>query len=444
MNRVFRYSATTAIFLSAVLTFYACDEEEQPKPVEIETHLVTFDSDGGSAVATQNVEHGKTATKPTDPTRSGYDFDGWFKDDKEWDFATIITTPVTLKAKWADPNPPKLDFSNENIRDDISSYLRAAFRHWSKQASSEEIEAVRNEKSSVYSKFLTDTGIEEYLTEKFSNDNELATRLFDGLKDPYTPEENESICQAILSVIDTYIHHIYNGEYQNFISINFSCYFPLRVEKVYNTVLEKYANANPSTIPSDFNNTLQNVLIEEVKSGLPMGNIYGLCQLSIWFNTITGEIVNVDYYNGIWGEVWTWKASPTDILIATTVYPYEIWTNLWETIKDDLNGAYTSQNMELNEWDGHYLDLHLSGYNPYKYKFSVYILVGNGWWIKPQWKRSFPVGLDIQYHIWTSTGGIDDTATAAAAMILPIDSDVNIDNYAETKAVAVNYKEIGR
>ena len=64
------------------------------------TFAVTFDSDGGSAVAAQNVAQGNTATKPADPTRNGYEFDGWFNGNAEWNFTTAIAAPITLKAKW--------------------------------------------------------------------------------------------------------------------------------------------------------------------------------------------------------------------------------------------------------------------------------------------------------------------------------------------------------
>ena len=66
----------------------------------IKTYQVAFDSDGGSAVTTQNVAHGSAATKPADPTRNGYAFDGWFVGDAAWNFNAPITAPVTLKAKW--------------------------------------------------------------------------------------------------------------------------------------------------------------------------------------------------------------------------------------------------------------------------------------------------------------------------------------------------------
>ncbi len=61
---------------------------------------VTFDSDGGSAVDAQTVEHGGTASKPADPTKDGFDFVEWQKDGSTFDFATAITGATELKAVW--------------------------------------------------------------------------------------------------------------------------------------------------------------------------------------------------------------------------------------------------------------------------------------------------------------------------------------------------------
>ena len=51
------------------------------KAPEVKKFDVTFYSKGGSTVATQTIEEGKTATKPTAPTRKGYTFKGWYTDD---------------------------------------------------------------------------------------------------------------------------------------------------------------------------------------------------------------------------------------------------------------------------------------------------------------------------------------------------------------------------
>jgi len=69
-----------------------------------ETFTITFDSKGGSSVTSQTVKKGNKATKPADPTRSGYTFAGWYKEEaytNEFNFeTTTITYDRTLYAKW--------------------------------------------------------------------------------------------------------------------------------------------------------------------------------------------------------------------------------------------------------------------------------------------------------------------------------------------------------
>jgi len=48
--------------------------------VSATTYTVTFDSQGGSTVGPQAVGDGGLVTKPTDPTKTGYTFGGWYKD----------------------------------------------------------------------------------------------------------------------------------------------------------------------------------------------------------------------------------------------------------------------------------------------------------------------------------------------------------------------------
>ncbi|MDE5613643.1 MAG: InlB B-repeat-containing protein [Treponemataceae bacterium] len=61
---------------------------------------ITFDSVGGTAIDPQNVESGKTADEPSAPTKDGYIFLGWYKDDNEFDFTIPITDHTELTAKW--------------------------------------------------------------------------------------------------------------------------------------------------------------------------------------------------------------------------------------------------------------------------------------------------------------------------------------------------------
>ena len=64
---------------------------------------VTFDSAGGTAVASQTVLRGQKATKPATPTKAGYIFNDWFAEGAATAFAFTnapITESMTLTAIW--------------------------------------------------------------------------------------------------------------------------------------------------------------------------------------------------------------------------------------------------------------------------------------------------------------------------------------------------------
>lgn len=66
---------------------------------------VKFETSGGSAVASQYFLEGESykATKPADPSKSGYVFDGWYSDaglTNAYDFTSSVTTNTTIYAKW--------------------------------------------------------------------------------------------------------------------------------------------------------------------------------------------------------------------------------------------------------------------------------------------------------------------------------------------------------
>jgi len=77
------------------------DPEQTPATV---THNVIFKANRhGTSPTTQSIMHGKTATKPADPTADGYTFGGWYKDEactQAYDFSTPVTADTTLYAKW--------------------------------------------------------------------------------------------------------------------------------------------------------------------------------------------------------------------------------------------------------------------------------------------------------------------------------------------------------
>ena len=89
----------------AVTYTYAYAEANETDP-ETETFTVTFETDGGEPVpAEQTVEAGKTAEEPNEtPAKSGYDFDGWFREkeaETPWDFETYtIEEDTVIYAGW--------------------------------------------------------------------------------------------------------------------------------------------------------------------------------------------------------------------------------------------------------------------------------------------------------------------------------------------------------
>ena len=89
----------TKVDMTENKTVYAIWED-----IQVVTYTVTFDVNGGTSVASQNVNAGEKATEPTPaPTKEGFTFDGWYEDatlNTKFDFNTQIVSEITLYAKW--------------------------------------------------------------------------------------------------------------------------------------------------------------------------------------------------------------------------------------------------------------------------------------------------------------------------------------------------------
>ena len=90
------------------------------------TYTVTFDTQGGNEIESVRVKRDETVSRPTDPTREGYVFEGWFTDadcTDAFDFDTKITKNMTLYAKWTekatDPTNPAEPEKWENPFTDV-------------------------------------------------------------------------------------------------------------------------------------------------------------------------------------------------------------------------------------------------------------------------------------------------------------------------------------
>lgn len=63
---------------------------------------VSFDSNGGTIVASIIVDKNGLAIKPEDPIRENYVFAGWYYNDELFDFSTPITEDIKLEARWVE------------------------------------------------------------------------------------------------------------------------------------------------------------------------------------------------------------------------------------------------------------------------------------------------------------------------------------------------------
>ena len=66
-------------------------------------YTVTFETNGGNKIKSVKVNKNGTLSKPTEPTKEGYTFDGWYSDKackNAYDFGESVTNSITLYAKW--------------------------------------------------------------------------------------------------------------------------------------------------------------------------------------------------------------------------------------------------------------------------------------------------------------------------------------------------------
>ena len=92
------------------------------------TGVMTFNSNGGSAVASQTINYWSKPTKPADPTKEGFTFGGWYTSQEfttEFDFTAPIKTGKTAFAKWTE-NDASLVF----VPNGGSSVVTQNLKYW--------------------------------------------------------------------------------------------------------------------------------------------------------------------------------------------------------------------------------------------------------------------------------------------------------------------------
>ncbi|MDE7181676.1 MAG: InlB B-repeat-containing protein [Clostridia bacterium] len=94
---------TATATVGTVVTASGCKKDgEEQEQEQTQKYTVTYDLDGGtwSNANSVEVEAGAKVTKPSNPTKEGYNFGGWTYNGSAYDFDTTVSGDITLKATW--------------------------------------------------------------------------------------------------------------------------------------------------------------------------------------------------------------------------------------------------------------------------------------------------------------------------------------------------------
>ena len=169
MKKIF---ATLFMLFIFAFALTSCTEEGAKK------YRVTFDGQNGD-IEVIKVEEGLTVSKPADPNKSGFIFEGWFLDlagENAYDFNKPVTKDLTLYAKWLDTQTSFTVKFETNGGSTVASQ-QVRFGSKAEMPSSPEKELV------LFDKWYKDASLEEEFD--FNTPIESETTVYAGYKTVY-------------------------------------------------------------------------------------------------------------------------------------------------------------------------------------------------------------------------------------------------------------------
>ena len=154
---------------------------------EINQYTITFDTVGGSTVASITQDYGTAIAAPADPTREGYTFIGW---DKEIP-STMPAHNMTVTAQWKDSEKPtgEIKISENSWKAFLSNITFGLFF---KDAQTVTVTAADNSSEAVKIEYL--------LSDKALTESELAGKTFTAYSAPFSINaDNEYVIYAKLT-----------------------------------------------------------------------------------------------------------------------------------------------------------------------------------------------------------------------------------------------------